>query len=218
VPIDRSCKLLDIQIQEGLNAPLVFFVLTQFYKKVWPPVSTLAPAITKNSGSLFSLSRFRVRKGTQPDQGHGDDSPMKNNIVLAVAASNMDKIVGETKGIGGAVSAPIFGYEIQFEGQQKAELAVKILKANYFKTMKELGIQVTSPNASVVFRANKKIRRSKKEKLKGLHGSKMDAIKSLKASIKEAKKTLSLVTDSVVASLYNDDIKKWEQEISQLSA
>jgi hypothetical protein len=143
---------------------------------------------------------------------------MKNNIAAAVVASNMDKIVGETKGIGGALSAPIFGYEIQFEGQQKAELAVKILKVNYFKTMKEMGIQVASPSNAVVFRANKKIRRSKDQKLKGLHGSKRDAIKSLKASIKEAKKTLSLVTDSVVASLYPDEIKKWEQEISQLSA
>lgn len=132
---------------------------------------------------------------------------------------NPESIVGVVDGVGGALSSPVYGYEVQLSKQQLAEMRVQRIKSQYEKLMADYGIKVPAANKNVIRRAKKKVRLAKGDReARLMTGGNKSWEKSIKADIKEAQKMLKLVTGTPAAEVYLNDIKNFEQQLAELAA
>lgn len=126
-----------------------------------------------------------------------------------------ENIVAIVTGIGGAVSAPVWGYEVQFANQELAEQRVRRTKEWYYNLLKEAGISANRPHK--VSRSHRKVRQTPKDRQKkaGFMNKKAQ-IRAIKQDIQAALACYQATAGTPAGQVYMDEIQSYKERLKFL--
>lgn len=148
--------------------------------------------------------------------------------IQVVLPEHLDKIPVETPenivavvtGKGGAVSAPVWGYEVQFANQELAEVRVRRTKEWYYNLLKDAGIPANKPSVGrVVRKSHRKVRQTPDDRQKrtGFMNRKAQ-LKTIKEDLKAAIACYQVTAGTPAGEVYKAEIEKYKQDLANLQA